>query len=78
MSVKVTRIVFGNDHDDAKWIVLQGEIDGVPQVTKRRAINVAGLVSGAVSVDSEKARLVLDVEEYYARWLAVNEALKSL
>lgn len=76
--VKVTRISLGNDHDDAKWIVLQGEIDGIPEVTKRRSINTAGLVSGHLSLDSEKAALIADVEEYHARWLAVQQALQSL
>lgn len=76
--VKVTRISLGNAHDDQKWIVLQGEIDGIPEITKRRSINVAGLVSGALTLDSEKAELIADVEEYHARWLAVKEALKSL
>ena len=76
--VKVTRVSLGNEHDDAKWIVLQGEIDGIPEVTKRRSINVAGLVSGALSLDSEKAALIADVEEYAVRWSAVQQALLSL
>jgi hypothetical protein len=78
MSVKVERILLGNDHDDTKWIVLQGSVDGCPAVTKRRAINSAALVSGALSLPEEKARLIADVEEYHARFLALQEQLKEL
>ena len=76
--VKVTRITLGNDHDDAKWLVLQGEIEGIPEVTKRRSINVGAIVSGALTVDGEKAKLIADVEEYHARFLAMQEAVKAL
>lgn len=70
--------MIGNDHDDTKWIVLEGSIDGCPQVTKRRSINTAALVSGDLDVSQERAQLVADVEEYHARWLAVQSAIKDL
>lgn len=76
--ITIKRILLGNDHDDSKWIVLEGSIEGVPQVTKRRTINTAALVSGDLNVSDERAKLVADVEEYYARWLAVQSAIKEL
>lgn len=76
--VKITRIELETEHDNQKWVVLQGEIDGLPQVTKRRSINVGGLVDGTLTLDGERAKLIADVEEYHARWLAVQNALKAL
>ncbi len=78
MTVQVKRILLGNDHDDSKWLVLEGSIDGVPQVTKRRAINTAALASGDLSISIEKALLIADVEEYHSRFLALQDALKEL
>lgn len=78
MSVIVKRVLLGNDHDDAKWLVLEGSIDGMPQVTKRRTINTAALVSGDLTIAAERAQLIADVEEYHARYLAVKEALTEL
>jgi hypothetical protein len=78
MNVKVRRVPFGNDHDDAKWLVLEGCIEGCPQVTKRRTINTAALADGSLSLEAEKARLIADVEEYYARWQTVQQALTQL
>lgn len=76
--ITVKRILLGNDHDDSKWIVLEGSIDGVPQVTKRRSINTAALVSGALTLAGERAQLEADVQEYHARFLAVQAALAEL
>lgn len=78
MTVIVKRVLLDNDHDDSKWIVLEGSIDGVPQVTKRRTINTAALVSGDLALATEKAQLIADVEEYLGRFQAVQEALKQL
>jgi hypothetical protein len=78
VTVNVKRVLLGDDHDDAKWLVLEGSIDGIPQATKRRSINTAALVSGDLDIETEKAQLVSDVEEYQARYLALQEALKSL
>jgi hypothetical protein len=78
VTVCVKRVLIGNDHDDSKWLILEGTIDGVPQVTKRRTINTAALASGDLSISIEKALLIADVEEYHARYLALQEALKDL
>lgn len=75
MSVQVRRVLLDTEHDNQKWVVLEGFVEGCPQVTKRRAINTASLVDGTRTVASEKARLIADVEEYYARWLAVQREL---
>lgn len=78
MSVTIKRVLIGNDHDDQKWIVLEGCIEGCPQVTKRRTINTAALVSGDLTLADEKAKLVSDVEEYYSRYQAIQVALQDL
>lgn len=78
MTVIVKRVLIGNDHDDTKWIVLEGSVEGVPQVTKRRTINTAALVSGDTTLADEKAALIADVTEYLGRYQAVNEALSQL
>lgn len=78
MTVIVKRILLGNDHEDAKWVVLEGSVEGVPQVTKRHTINTAALVSGAITLADEKAALIATVEEYLARYQAVQDALNEL
>ena len=78
MTVIVKRVLLGNDHDDTKWIVLEGSIEGYPQVTKRRTINTAALVSGDLTLAEEKAALIATVEEYLARYQAVQDELNSL
>ena len=76
--INIKRVLIGNDHDDTKWLVLEGSVDGIPQVTKRRTINTAALVDGSTTLSAEKAALTADVEEYLARFQAVQDALKSL
>lgn len=76
--INVQRILSGDPHTDQKWLVLQGSVDGVPEVTKRRSISTAALADGSLSVESEKARLIADVEEYLARWKAVQAAVENL
>lgn len=78
MTVIVKRVLIGNDHDDQKWIVLEGSIEGCPQVTKRRTINTAALVSGDLTLSAEKEQLIADVEEYYARYKTVQDLLEQL
>lgn len=78
MTVKISRVLLPTEHENQKWLVLQGEVEGVPAVTKRRTIDTASLASGALSLETEKAKLVADVEEYHARWLAVQRALEQL
>jgi len=78
MSVTVKRVMIGNDHDDIKWIVLEGSVEGFPQVTKRRTINTAALVSGDLTLADEKAALIATVEEYLARYKAIQDELNDL
>lgn len=76
--ITVKRIQLDTEHDNQKWVVLEGFVEGCPAVTKRRSINTASLVDGTRTIEGEKARLIADVEEYYARYLAVQEQLKNL
>lgn len=76
--VKIRRVLLGNDHDDAKFFVIEGYVDGIPEVTKRTAINSAALAEGKVLLADEKAKLIATVEEYLARWRAIQEAEKEL
>jgi hypothetical protein len=78
MTVKVSRVILPSVHENQKWLVLKGEIDGCPEVTKTRSIDTASLASGALSLDSEKEKLIADVEEYFIRWQAVQQALTEL
>lgn len=78
MTVTIKRITSGDVHTDQKWLVLEGSIDGCPEVTKRRTVNTAALVSGDLDLESEKAALLSDVEEYYARYQALQVALQNL
>jgi hypothetical protein len=75
--VVVQRASSGDAHEDQKWLVLEGSVPGTP-VVKRRSINTAALVSGDLTLEGEKAKLIADVEEYHARWIAVQTALESL
>lgn len=76
--IQVKRIQLDTEHDNQKWIILEGSVDGVPAVTKRRSINTAALADGSLNLASEKAKLIADVEEYLARYNAVQEQLRDL
>ena len=76
--INVRRIQLDTEHDNQKWLVLEGSIEGCPAVTKRRSINTAALVDGSLTLEKEKAKLIADVEEYYARYLAVQKELENL
>lgn len=78
MSVKIRRIPLDTEHDNQKWVVLEGFVEGLPALTKRRSINTASLVDGSRTLAGEKAKLIADVEEYLARYNAVQEQLKEL
>ena len=67
MAVQVKRIPLDTEHDNQKWLVLEGSIDGCPAVTKRTAMNTAALASIPGHYEEKKAKLIADVEEYYAR-----------
>lgn len=76
--IQVKRIQLDTEHDNQKWVVLEGSVEGCPQVTKRRSINTAALVDGSLTLAGEKAKLIADVEEYHARYLALQEQLNAL
>lgn len=78
MSVKVCRVPFNDEHMDQKFLVLEGSIDGKPQLTKRVTINTSALADGTLSLNAIKAKLIADVEEYEQRWAAVQQALNEL
>lgn len=78
MTVKVCRVPFNDEHMDQKFLVLEGSIEGLPQLTKRVTINTSALADGTIVLAEAKAKLVSDVEEYHARWLAVQQALNEL
>lgn len=78
MTVQVRRVPFNDEHMDQKFLVLEGYIDGMPQLTKRTTINTSALADGTLVLADVKAKLVADVEEYRTRWTAVQQALQEL
>lgn len=78
MSVQVRRVPFNDEHMDQKFLVLEGCIDGMPQLTKRITINTSALADGTLALADVKAKLIADVEEYHTRWNAVQQALTEL
>jgi hypothetical protein len=71
--VKVSRRKFNDEHQDQKWFVLVGSIDGCPAVTKVDTISMAAIVSGAVSLDARIEKMKADVAEYYANFQAMQQ-----
>ena len=65
--VKVRRIKSGDEHEDQKWYVIEGSIEGVPAVTKRDTINIAAIASGDVVLQDRIDKMRADVAEYYLR-----------
>lgn len=63
---------------DQKFLVLEGYIDGMPQLTKRVTINTSALADGTLVLADVKVKLIADVEEYRTRWNAVQQALTEL
>lgn len=78
MTVKICRVPFNDQHMDQKFLVLQGSIDGFPQLTKTVTINASALADGTIALAEVKAKLIADVEEYQANWSAVESALQEL
>jgi hypothetical protein len=77
-TVKIRRVPFNDVHMDQKCLVLEGYIEGMPQLTKRKTIDTAALADGTLTLESERVQLLADVEEYHTRWLAVQQALTEL
>ena len=78
IEVKLRRVKFDSEHDNQKWFVLEGSVDGCPAVTKRDTINVAAIASGAVDLEQRKAKMRADVLEYYGRWQALDQLPDNL
>lgn len=76
--VKTRRVRLDTEHDNQKWLVLEGYIDGCPAVTKRVAMNTSAIASTPGHYEEKKAKLIADVEEYLARYNAVQEQLRNL
>jgi hypothetical protein len=74
IEVKVTRRKFGDEHQDQKWFVLVGSIEGCPAVTKVDTISMAALADGSVLLAERIAKMKADVAEYYANY----QTLQSL
>lgn len=68
IEVKVRRLISAIDHDNQKWFVIEGSVDGCPEVTKRDTINVAALASGDIDLNERIEKMRADVAEYHARW----------
>ena len=71
-AVRVRRIFFGIEHDDQKWLVLEGSVDGCAPVTKRVTISMAAYVADPTLLESARAKLIADVTEYHANYLALQ------
>jgi hypothetical protein len=71
-NVKIERVMLNDEHDNQKWYVLQGSVDGVPAVTKRTTIAMAALVARPALLDEARAKLLEDVAEYHANYLALQ------
>ncbi len=73
MSVTVTRVMLDNEHDNQKWIVLQGAVEGSPEATwKRATIAVSAYVARPAILDEARAKLIADVTEYDAHYLTLQ------
>jgi hypothetical protein len=72
LEVKTRRVMFNDSHDDQKWFVYEAYVDGVPSVTKRATISVAALVSRPELLDQARTKLIADVTEYHANYLALQ------
>lgn len=78
MSIKLRHVPFNDEHMDQKFLVLEASMDGLPQLTKRVTINTSSLADGSILLADAKAKLIADITEYHARWLAVQQALTEL
>ena len=72
MKIEIKRVELPTEHENQKFLVLEGSVEGSPELTKRRVINSAALASGALLLADEVAALRADVAEYYERWMTVQ------
>lgn len=69
---EVRRIEPADEHERQKWYVLEAYIDGCPAVTKRVSISVSRLVTRPELLEMARTKLIADVTEYYANFLALQ------
>lgn len=72
IEVKTRRVMLTTDHDNQKWVVLECYVDGCPVVTKRATVSVAAYVARPAILDEARTKLVADVTEYHANYLALQ------
>jgi hypothetical protein len=70
--VTVTRVMLPTEHENQKWYVLRGSVEGVPSVTKTTSIAMAAIVARPAILDEARAKLIADVTEYHANYLALK------
>jgi len=71
--VKTRRIEPATEHERQKWVVLEGYVDDVPAVAKRVSIAVAALVTRPELMESARVKLIADVTEYHANFMALKD-----
>lgn len=77
--VTVSRVKPTDVHDGQKAIKLIGKVEGSPEACwKTRTVYVADIVSGRLTLEGEKAKLIADCEEYHDNYVALQVALKDL
>lgn len=68
MTVKIRRITLDTEHENQRWYVIEGYVDGCPAVTKRDTINVSALADGSIVLADRINKMKSDISEYYERW----------
>jgi hypothetical protein len=63
---------------DINWVVVEGSIEGFPQVTQRRSIHAAALASGQLTIASEIATLKEAVSRGLTHWQAAQAAIAQI
>lgn len=73
VEVKVSRRKFKDEHDNQKWYVLVGEVEGCPAVTKTHTISMAELAADPSKLQAYIEKMKSDVAEYHANYLALQQ-----
>ncbi len=64
--------------NEGAFLYLQGSHQGYPHVTRVRSVALAALASGALTIATEKAALIAEVEQAIINWSAAQAALADL
>ena len=72
MTVNTRRVMLKTEHENQKWYVLEGYVEGVPAVSKRVTIAVTALASRPALLEQSRTKLIADVTEYHANYLALQ------